>query len=221
MNTGQFIQTLLTTIVGGIVGGLIVITTNWITAKGKRRQDIQEWYERTFITEGIDPLVAYYQYLVFGLFDKSNGYTLKVIQRDIPVEALGKVRVLLNDFVPLNIILFAHAHLAYTIGKNMLGEVATALQDAVEAFLDFRLELTKVVSNQVHDKHYIANTANLIARLEKVFQTLKDLEEQRLVEADEENESKLAVENIRKIQRNVKRRDVPHPKRRNPPYPRV
>ena len=54
MNVAQLIQTLAAT----IIGGLIVIATNWINARVKRRETIQEWYERTYITEGIDPLTA-------------------------------------------------------------------------------------------------------------------------------------------------------------------
>lgn len=213
MNVGQLIQTLFAT----VVGGLIVIATNWISAKGKSREAIQEWYEQTYIIEGIDPLVAYYQYLVFSLFDQSNGNKTKVAQRDVPVEALSKVRVLLNNFVPLNIIIFTHSLLTYTTDTRRLGDAARILQNAVEALLDFRLELTTEVPSHVHSKHYIADTTYLINRLNKVEKELDDLNEQQIVEENIVLEP--TIENIRKPQKAIKRRSVPHLKSRKAPYP--
>lgn len=214
MNISQLIQTLVTTIVGGVVGGLIVITTNWITAKGKRRQDIQEWYERTYIIEGIDPLVAYYQNLSFSLMEKANGYTIHVVQRDIPVEALGKVRILLlNDVVPLNLITYAHRHLAFNSDRKLLKETANTLQSAVEAFLDFRLKLTEVISSKVNDKHFIVDTTNLSNDLQEVFYELVDLRKQW---EDKAKQSEQDSE-VEETQQEIKRRNFPHLKRRKVP----
>ncbi len=175
MNIAQLIQTLVAT----VVGGLIVIATNWLSARGKRKEAVQEWYERTYIIEGIDPLVAYYQYLAFTLFSTANANrVLSIVKRDIPVEALNHVRILLKgDVIPLNIILAAHYQLAEVTEQKVLLESAQTVQKAVEVLLIFRVELTEVISRRVGNKHYVANTTRLISNLEKVDQELKNLVE--------------------------------------------
>jgi hypothetical protein len=209
MDIAQLIQTLVAT----VVGGLIVIATNWISARGKRRQDIQEWYEQTYIIEGIDPLVEYYQKLSFSLIDKLEGYTLHVVQKDIPVDALSKVRILLkNDPAPLNIILLGHALLANPVDEGILEAAADAMQDAIDNLLRFRLELTKVISSQVNNKHYVADTVNLVNRLEKIRRKLYQLEGQQKEEHLSEAELSKPDNEVEKPQKAIKRRNFHYPR---------
>ncbi|SRR6266496_2436861 len=107
MNVSQLIQTLVAT----IVGGLIVIASNWISARGRRKQDIKDWFERTYITEGIDPLVAYYESLIFSIFNKADKHITFIAKRDIPSEAIGRIHARINDPSPHNLILAVHSHL--------------------------------------------------------------------------------------------------------------
>ena len=55
MDIAQLIQTLAAT----VVGGLIVIATNWISVQELRRNAVKEWYEKTYVIEGIEPVVTY------------------------------------------------------------------------------------------------------------------------------------------------------------------
>jgi len=193
----QLIQTLVAT----VVGGLIVIATNWLSARGKRREAIQEWYERTYITEGIDPLMAYYQSLVFALYSKASDKVISIAKRDIPVEALCKVRVLLlNDVTLSNIILGAHYQLAECTEEQVLQESAHTVQKAVEAFLTFRVELTKAVARQVENKHFLADCTSLIHKLETVEQELKSLVEQPKRQISPKPDMEVE-ENLKKIEK--------------------
>ncbi len=189
MNIIQLIQTLVAT----VVGGLIVIATNWLTARGKRREAVQDWYERTYITEGIDPLVAYYQRLVICLIDKSRHFTLQIDQKEIPVEALTNIRILLkNSVTPLNIIFYAQAILTYLTDSKPLYETSVTLQnDVITGLMNFRRELIEVVTSKVHDKHYLADTTDLISQLKKAEQKLSqrrsEVEMVQKVQLDEES----------------------------------
>ncbi len=179
MNIGQLIQTLIATIVGSIIGGLIVIATNLIKEGEERRKDTQKKYEQTYVIEGIDPLVAYYQSLAFILINKANNHTISIVEKDIPVEALSKVRILTKNIEPLNIVLMAHGHLANTEDKDILTSASASMQNAVEALLDYRVKLTAKILISTNSLDHKRETAELIHRLYDIDNKLISLEDQR------------------------------------------
>ncbi len=105
MNVGQLIQTLVAT----VVGGLIVIATNWISTTVKRREAVQEWYEKTYVTEGIDSIVIYLYSLDLYFFNKSSGGFVQIIDVDaIPTEAIVELQILFGTAVIPRIIALTH-----------------------------------------------------------------------------------------------------------------
>src|SRR6202035_2900016 len=110
MEIGQFIEALIGTFVGTITGGCIVIAANWLTHQWSKRKDAQEWYEKTYISEGIDPLIAYFVYLDsrFDDFLYRNKMKKRYISLEnidpIPVNALARIAILLEGWSPMWII---------------------------------------------------------------------------------------------------------------------
>ena len=56
MDINPFIQTAF----GAIVGGGVVVATNWLNTTREKRKEVQEWYEQRYVTEGLDRLLAYF-----------------------------------------------------------------------------------------------------------------------------------------------------------------
>src|SRR5687767_1869697 len=46
-------------IVGAIIGAIVAVTAIWAKEILEARKNAQSWFEQTYITEGIDPLLAY------------------------------------------------------------------------------------------------------------------------------------------------------------------
>ncbi len=175
MNASQLIQTLVTTIVGGVVGGLIVITTNWITTKGKRRQEIKEWYEKTYVTEGIDPILIHLLSLGVYFYDKSRGGFVRVQNIDtIPVEAMVRLLILFDDGVVIDIISVCHALLTVK-DKKLNSEAAKLTDNAWTALRDFRNELLEVIATQVRTKHYVVDVSQVLENLDEMRTQLRKL----------------------------------------------
>lgn len=188
MNVAQLIQTLVAT----VVGGCIVIVTNWLNRKGERKEAVQEWYERTYLVGGIDPLVTYYQNLAFTLISKAGENAMPATASDIPVEALGKIRVLLKgEVTPLNIILSAYYLLTECTEKETLREASQTLLKAVEVMATFRVELTELIANRVRKKHAQIDASSLIKKLEKIDQELRNF-----VEPQKQQESATELEKV-------------------------
>ena len=124
------------------------------------------------------------------------------------VEAISKVRILLNAFVPLNIIILAHNHLAYSEDWHVLNEASQIMQQAVEVALGLPSGLIEVIPSEVYSKHYIPNTTHLKNRLEGVFEGLELLVNQQdeTIELPEEDSE------VKKPQRAIKKRNATYPR---------
>lgn len=182
MNVDQLI-TSLTVIIATVVGGLIVIVPNWVNKRTESKKTTQEWYDQTYIIEGIDPLITYYQRLSLSMFNKASGYTMSIAEEDIPIAAISKVRILLKAYSPLlNIILKSHWHLSHTEDVDMLQDVGMTLQHAVEAFLDYRRQLIAEIPKARGSKYFGFDTTELTTRLRHVENELNRLEKQRVRE---------------------------------------
>ncbi len=60
MDVGSLLSQLAVSIGGGIVGGSLTILANRINARREQIKVAQEWYERVYLLEGIEPLTTYY-----------------------------------------------------------------------------------------------------------------------------------------------------------------
>jgi hypothetical protein len=95
LNINLFIQTAF----GAIIGGLVVIATNWLNTRQGKRKDIQDWYEQHYVAECIDPLLTYFTNLSFMMRNKppsSIGRPLLLPDANVPVEAMVRLQVLIG-----------------------------------------------------------------------------------------------------------------------------
>ena len=168
MNVGQLIQTLVAT----VVGGLIVIATNWLTARGKKRQDIRDWYEKTYIIEGIDPLVVYFYQLGIYFYNKSfGGFIRSEDIATVPVEAMVRVRILFDNGIVSNILPAAHELLG-SYEKETNQEASRIMIAISRMLLDCRKELLEVIATKVRNKHSTIDASQVVMELSKMSDEL-------------------------------------------------
>jgi hypothetical protein len=92
MNINPFIQTAF----GAIIGGFVVIATSWFNTMREKRKEIQSWYEQRYVTEGIDPLLAYLTNLSFRFLRLPKDDIILLPELSVPIEALTRIEVLLG-----------------------------------------------------------------------------------------------------------------------------
>lgn len=146
MYLGQFLQTLIGTIIGTLLGGFVVIFTNWISAQRTRRENIQDWYKQTYITEGVDPLITFFVDIEFRW--KWSEPRLMSLE-DAPVAALAKIQVLLDSDV---LTWIARDIQNFLAGKEIDVETQYTLVELGICLLDLRKELLKIIPTEVNEK---------------------------------------------------------------------
>lgn len=154
MEIGQFFLTLI----GTLVGGSIVIATNWINAQQDRKKAAQQWYEETYITKGIDPLITYFTGLELHFLLGEDVF--KAIQTDfniIPIDALTKIQTLFDSPVLTKII-----GLVQTIPAKdgIEALLLVAVSNVGGELLSFRKELLKEIATKVSNKNYVIDASN-------------------------------------------------------------
>ena len=167
MNTEQFILTLSGTIIGTLIGGFVVICTNWISAQRTRRESVQDWYKQTYLTEGVDPLITFFVDLQFRW--NWNAQQLKNLN-NVPVAALAKIQVLLDNDVLTQLAIFIQNYLADT--QIDVNTQITLLQIG-ETLLDLRKELLKIIPVQVNEKNYQVTLPGFKQRFQTIQSNLQ------------------------------------------------
>lgn len=170
MDIAQLIQTLI----GTIVGGGIVIAANWISVQEQRRKDAQEWYEQTYVTNGIDPLLTYLQSLELNLL---KGWGASFIQlpklEPMPIEALTKIQILLDSSSLASI--FGMVHASFIDETGFIRNAAdNAIIDTRHVLLSMRHELLVAIAKNVRTKNYQIDMQHKSIQLHKICKELMD-----------------------------------------------
>jgi hypothetical protein len=184
MDIAQITQTLF----GTVVGGLIVIATNWISAQRESRKATQEWYEQIYIIEGMDVLIEHLMAMQFQIHNYAmfKPYVPLSDTDTVPVGALARYQSLLKDTTFPTLILYLHIRIGENnpktendldravVAQSFVSRgVATELSNIVTTMNDFLFELREELLNiKVRVKH----DAHSIYKKEQISQLLKKLE---------------------------------------------
>ena len=178
MNIGQFILTLVASIIGTLAGGLVVIFTNGLSARRTRRKSLQDWYRKIYIAEGVDPLITFFVELEFRW--KWSDQKLLPLEK-LPITALANIQVLLDNHVLTEIARDIQNELTET--QLRISTQVTLLRIG-STLLDLRKELLRIIPAQVNE---VASQVTLPGFTEK-FEKIHD-ELQRQI--NEENKNKV------------------------------
>lgn len=171
---GNIVFQLVLAAIGGIIGGSLTLLANRINARREQIKFAQEWYERQYLTEGIEPLTAYYTVLVRILRSRSyEDYALEPLPESsaFPVVAYNRLRELFPDnrftltvayiedalaelrkYRPLLTEAERYSEIAqgYYHVEAGLGRVVAEFRDG---FLSIGADLRKQIHANVHDKN--------------------------------------------------------------------
>jgi hypothetical protein len=107
----------------------------------------------------------------------------------MPIEALTKIQIFLDDTTLANIIGMVHVCFNDE-GGYIRNSAHNAVFDTYRVLLEVRRELLKVVGKKVHDKNYRMDMRHIAKRLEKIFDRLnKEIDEV----TQEENKEKSTI----------------------------
>lgn len=159
-----------------IVGGSIVIFANWLSTRTEKQEAVQNWYEQTYIAQGIDPLITYFLSLEFHLRSLNLGNHTELPDISlVPVEALTKVQILLDDQVLTSTTLLLHEYLGDTNISVVPSTAASAASKISIALSQLRKELLKNVSTKVSSKSYQVDVSHITGTLSSIFEELNDI----------------------------------------------
>ncbi len=182
MDIAQLIQTLI----GTIVGGGIVIAANWISVQEQRRKDAQEWYEQTYVTNGIDPLLIYLQSLKLYILKGWGVSFIQLAKLDpMPIEALTKIQILLDDSSLTSIIVMLPASFNDETGY-IRNAADNAITDTHHVLLNMRHELLIAIAKKVRNKNYQIDLQHRSKELDKIFRGLMKKIDEITKDEDEE-----------------------------------
>ena len=152
MSTSQLIIIILSgQFLAAILGSITAFAINVISARGGRKKAAQEWYADTYITKGLDPLIAYLLSLLFDLFNTTIDNKMPLPPgKTLPIEALANLQILFGNTLPLDMIGSIHASLA--TGPDETDEVSLAALELSNLLFKARRTLLKKISKGVDTK---------------------------------------------------------------------
>jgi hypothetical protein len=184
MQIGELVQTLI----GTIVGGFIVIAANWVTVQEERKKTVQEWYEQTYLTNGVDPLLIYLHslelHLLDGWIDDISYMQLPKLE-PMPIEALTRMQIFLDDTAILAS-LIGMVHACFNDKKGYARNAAlNAVLETYRVLLGVRRELLRVTGSKVRNKNYQIDMKSTRTELAKIFDNFNN--EMKIVIKDDKS----------------------------------
>ncbi|MGH2639241.1 MAG: hypothetical protein ACRDF4_08195 [Rhabdochlamydiaceae bacterium] len=169
MDVGSMIQTLVAT----VIGGAIVIATNWISTQGEKKKAVRDWYEQNYITGGVDPLMTYFVGLEFHLrsLGLSNRRELPSIEL-VPSEALTRTQALLNSNVLTSTTLLIHEYLGDPSIVVVPSAIATIIGKVSTTLLQLRKKVLEAVPKQVNNKFHQIDLSDVVATFKSIEEEL-------------------------------------------------
>ena len=153
MDISPFIQTAF----GAIVGGGVVIATNWLNTAREKRKEIQEWYEQRYVTEGLDPLIAYFTNLALRFPNPLPNEIARIPDATIPVEALTRIEVLLGvnggmEYLGVFIV-HINRHLSSGDYEDYQEMAIEPLFELCKMLYELRQEVLERIPKEIHRKN--------------------------------------------------------------------
>lgn len=183
MNAGQILQAAIGSVIGTILGGGIVLLTIRMNAAADRKRAAQEWYEKTYITEGIDRVLSYAMNLEILLLsmvmymDHSNLYKQPETINPISMDALYIIRSVLGIREITDAIIMVGLT-SEIPDKSLRLSGMKLLKLIIEFLLIFREELIKQSISEKHQVYQIMkkieNTPSVLEKLEKVLEVSRN-----------------------------------------------
>jgi len=157
LDINPFIQTAF----GAIIGGLVVIATNWLNTKREKRKEVQAWYEQRYVTEGIDCLLAYFTNLTFHFVRLPNDKAILLPDAPVPVEALTRIEILLgiNGGMEFLGVFIAKINATLLSSEEEQDLAIVPLFELCRMLYELRQEVLRLIPRKINHKNQQLNIA--------------------------------------------------------------
>ncbi len=146
---GNIVFQLVLAAIGGIIGGSLTLLANRINARREQIKFAQEWYERQYLTEGIEPFTAYYTVLEHILRSRSTeDFALEPLPKrtTFPVMAYNRLRELFPDNRFTITVVYIEDQLAFLRKNVPLLSESDRYSEFAQGYYDIEAALGRVVS---------------------------------------------------------------------------
>ncbi len=170
MDISPFIQTTF----GAVVGGAVVLITNRVMVRAEKRKEIQDWYEKTYITEGVDRLLAYLTHLSLCFLPVTEGVNLSEPDVQIPSEALTRIEILLGKEknsvggVEYLGVYIASIHKSVRTDENADSAINMLFQ-LIEILFELRWYVLSLIPSKVNRKNQQLDVSDFRERFESIL----------------------------------------------------
>lgn len=152
--------------IGGIIGGSLTLLANRINARREQIKFSQEWYERQYLTEGIEPLTAYYTVLALILRGRSSErYSVELLPEstEFPVVAYNRLHELFPDnrfaigveYIEEQLATFPYSFTELTEAEQFgaFAQLYHVVSEFRDSLIRIGADLRKQIHANVHDKN--------------------------------------------------------------------
>jgi hypothetical protein len=151
-------QSIITAVASAVVGGIVLIFTNWVTtrlsARIEARKAAQLFYENFYIIEGINPLISYFTRLEIHLLNYtiSKPYIPLAEIDPVPVDAVARTQILLKDNIIVELIKKINFYMSEDASEQTSAKIAKALKKTLQILNQLRVDVLAASDMLVRQK---------------------------------------------------------------------
>lgn len=174
VNSNLFLP-IIQTIFGTLLGGGLVMLADCFRRRDEHRRGVQQGYERTYVTEGVDPLITYFISLDIRLrsLNLEQDITPLSSPEPVPAAALAHVHVLLADRALTDIALLLHEYFHHPcIEAPVVSKGTSAIGRVNSTLLELHQALLRAISEMRSQEVNLGNRAYFVAQFKAIHTDL-------------------------------------------------
>ncbi len=174
----MFLGTIIPTIIGAVVGGIVLIFTNWfaarLSANRERKKDAQALFEQFYVTEGLVPLKTYFTSLELHLFnhDISKSFIPLGEIGSVPIEAVTRTQTLWGGVELTTLIKNMNLYLAQRPGSDTRAHSLEAVQETLKILEQLRIDLLTATEGLIRNKGVVPDAFHARESIKQINEKL-------------------------------------------------
>jgi len=176
----MFLATIIPTIIGAVVGGIVLIFTNWFTARLSTRSDrkkaAQSLFEQFYITEGLAPLKTYFTSLELHLLnlDISKPFIPLAKIDSVPIEAITRTQTLWGGGELTSLIKNINFCLSQNLGSDATLLSLTSVKETLTILEQLRIDTLTAAERMVFSKGMMPDAFHARESIKRINESLAE-----------------------------------------------
>src|SRR5712692_9533114 len=174
----MFLNTIIPTIIGAVIGGIVLILTNWFTARlsanSDRKKAAQLLFEQFYVTEGLAPLKTYFTSLELHLLnhDISKPFIPLAEIGSIPVEAVTRTQNLWGGGELTGLIKSINLCMAQNPSPNAILFSLDAVKETLKVLEQLRIDTLTIAEGMVRNKGVVPDAFHARESIKQINEKL-------------------------------------------------